>query len=185
MRPPESFLGQPIRDLQTMLRALAKTDNAQGGLVPDGIYGVKTVGAVSEFQRDNGLPVTGVTDEATWNAIFSAYGPVKISAAPAFPLYILLNANQIITKGERNENLYIVQAVLMVLSRRYSSIYPPAITGILDEQTRESLASFQNLSNLPITGELDKITWKHLALQFPLAANLNDLTDYEDSSQIL
>lgn len=182
MRPPESFLGQPIRDLQTMLRALMKANNVQTGLVPDGIYGAKTVGAVSDFQRDNGLPVTGVTDEATWNAIFAAYGPVKINADPAFPLNILLNANQVITKGERNENLFIVQGILMVLSRRYSSIYPPAMTGILDAQTRESIASFQNLSNLPITGNLDKITWKNLALQFPLAANLNNLPDYEDSN---
>ena len=33
------------------------------------------------------------------------------------------------------------------------------------------LATFQSLSGLPMTGELDKITWKQLALHFPLAAN--------------
>ncbi len=185
MRPPESFIGQPIRDLQTMLRALRKADNAPKGLVPDGIYGAKTVEAVSDFQRDNGLPVTGVTDQKTWDAIFAAYRPVKINAEPAFPLHILLNANQVITKGEQNENLFIVQGILMVLARRYSSIYPPTFTGILDAATRESIASFQNLSSLPITGDLDKITWKHLALQYPLAANLDNLPDYEDSSQML
>ena len=43
---------------------------------------------------------------------------------------------------------------------------------ILDELTAESLRNFQTLSGLPVTGELDKITWKYLALQYPLAATL-------------
>jgi hypothetical protein len=46
----------------------------------------------------------------------------------------------------------------------------PGLTGILDLSTEESLSGFQELSQLPMTGTLDKMTWKHLALQFPLAA---------------
>ena len=34
-----------------------------------------------------------------------------------------------------------------------------------------SIEAFQSLSGLPQTGELDKITWKQLALHYPLAAN--------------
>ena len=51
------------------------------------------------------------------------------------------------------------------------ALRPPGRTGILDEATAQSLAAFQSLSDLPQTGELDKQTWKHLALHFPLAAN--------------
>ena len=37
------------------------------------------------------------------------------------------------------------------------------------------VSSFQDISGLPMTGNLDKHTWKHLVLQYPLAANLNHL----------
>ena len=73
MRPAESFIGQPIRSLQTMLRVIAENDSRQPSVIPDGIYGTNTMTAVSAFQRRSGLPVTGMTDQATWEAIVSAY----------------------------------------------------------------------------------------------------------------
>ena len=39
MRPPESFLNQPIRSLQTMLRVIAENNPAHERIIPDGIYG--------------------------------------------------------------------------------------------------------------------------------------------------
>ena len=67
MRPNESFISQPIRSLQTMLRVLAEQDDRYDTLVPDGIYGSATQSAVSKFQRIHGLPVTGITDHLTWH----------------------------------------------------------------------------------------------------------------------
>ena len=58
MRPKESFVGQPIRSLQTMLRVLAEDDRTLPTVVPDGIYGPETITAISAFQRRMGLPVT-------------------------------------------------------------------------------------------------------------------------------
>ena len=51
MRPGESFVGQPIRSLQSMLRVIAEEDPSHMRLIPDGIYGPETVRAVSLFQR--------------------------------------------------------------------------------------------------------------------------------------
>ena len=62
MRPEESFVGQPIRSLQTMLRVIAEDDPMHISLVPDGIYGPETMASVSRFQSLHGLPVTGITD---------------------------------------------------------------------------------------------------------------------------
>ena len=39
MRPPESFIGQPIRSLQTMLRVIAEDQPGHVRIIPDGIYG--------------------------------------------------------------------------------------------------------------------------------------------------
>ena len=171
MRPPESFIGQPIRSLQTMLRVIAEDDPQYISLVPDGIYGPETMAAVSHFQRIHGLPVTGVTDQTTWEAIVAVHEPARIRQDRAEPLEIILNPGQIIRKGERHPNLYLVQSMLIVLSELYQSITAPNVTGILDDMTQDAIASFQALSGLPMTGNLDKVTWKHMAVQYPMAAN--------------
>ena len=171
MRPDESFVGQPIRSLQTMLRVLAEQDDRYQTVIPDGIYGPQTMSAVSIFQRNHGLPVTGVTDQATWEAIALAHEDALILVTEAQPLEIILNPNEVLRRGDESPYLYVAQALLIVLSETYGSVGTPSQNGILDDATADALSSFQALSGLPMTGELDKITWKHLALHFPLAAN--------------
>lgn len=177
MRPSESFIGQPIRSLQTMLRVIAEDDPSHVRIVPDGIYGPETTRAVAVFQRNHGLPVTGVTNQETWEAVVSLYEPALVRRDDAFPLNIILNPGQVLRKGERHPHLYLVQGMLKVLSEVYESVAEPSLTGLLDDATADSLASFQQLSSLPMTGHLDKNTWKHLVLQYPLAANLQSFPD--------
>ena len=172
MRPGESFVGQPIRSLQTMLRVLAENDDRYNRIVPDGIYGQETMRAVSAFQRIHGFPVTGVTDRDTWEAIHREYEPALINIDVAQPVEIVLNPGQVIRRGERHPNIRLVQGMLAVLAEIYKSISNPGSSGVLDADTSDSLSAFQQLSGLPMTGELDKRTWKHLALHYPLAANL-------------
>lgn len=174
MRPEESFVGQPVRSLQTMLRILAEHDDRYHTVVPDGIYGSTTMAAVSNFQRLHGLPVTGITDQDTWEAIVAAHEPALIAVVEAEPVQIILNPNEVLRRGQSSPYLYVAQALLQVLSEVYSSIARPSMSGLLDPVTADSLASFQSLVGLPMTGELDKITWKNLALHFPLAANLGN-----------
>lgn len=175
MRPLPSFVGQPIRSLQTMLRVIAEDDPTHDRIVPDGIYGPETTAAVSTFQRKHGLPVTGVTDQATWESIVAVYTPALVRIDAAQSIDIILNPGQVIRRGERNPHMYLVQAMLQVLSDVYKSVAQPTHTGILDDPTADALSTFQILSGLPMTGNLDKHTWKHLALQYPLAANLRSL----------
>lgn len=170
MRPPESFVGQPVRSLQTMLRVIAQADPSHPSLIPDGIYGPETMAAVSAFQRRHGLAVTGITDQATWDTIVAAYTPALVEVDQAQPLKILLNPGQVIRRGQRHPHVYLAQSILMVLAQVYESISQPSLTGVLDGATAQALASFQYLSALPASGELDKQTWRHLALQYPLAA---------------
>lgn len=172
MRPHDSFLGQPIRALQTMLRVIAENDDSYLPVIPDGIYGPETVQAISVFQRNHGIPVTGMTDQGTWEAVVAVYEPALIEQDSAQNLEIILNPGQVIRKGERHPHLLLAQAMLVSLAEAYESIPQPSVTGLLDDATADSLASFQALSGLPMTGHLDKHTWKHLALQYPLSTNL-------------
>ena len=171
MRPEDSFIAQPVRSLQTMLRVIAEQDELQPSVIPDGIYGPNTTTAVSAFQRRYGLPVTGVADQATWDTIVPVYKDALIYVDEAEPLRIVLNPNEVIRRGQRNPNIYLVQAILTVLADSYESILRPGFSGVLDLPTANSISSFQEMSLLPVTGELDKKTWKHLALHYPMAAN--------------
>ena len=172
MKPESSFLNQPIRSLQTMLRTLAEHDDRYQTVVPDGVYSSQTMQAIAQFQRNHGLPVTGVTNQATWEEIAARYEPALVFVDQAQPVEIILNPNEVLVFGDSSPYLYVAQALLLVLSQVYGSVGTPSMSGSLDAATADSLSSFQALIGLPITGNLDKLTWKHLALHFPLAANL-------------
>ena len=170
MRPAESFISQPVRSLQTMLRVIAEHHKDLPSVIPDGIYGQQTQSAISSFQRKYNLPVTGIADQGTWDMVVSVYEPALIQVTPAQPLQVILDPSQVIRRGETHHSVYLTQAMLTALARDYGSIPAPPLSGVLDAGTSESLLSFQRLNSLPITGELDKITWKHLVLQFELSA---------------
>ena len=172
MRPPESFIAQPIRSLQTMLRVIANDDGYDLSVIPDGIYGKNTMSAVTDFQRSRGLPVTGVTDQRTWERIVEDFTPSRTRQIPAQAIDVVLNPGQVIKRNESHPNVLLAQSMLLILSRVYGSITPPQLSGTIDIPTSQSLEAFQSLSLLPMTGELDKVTWKHLALHYPLASNL-------------
>ncbi len=173
MRPPESFIAQPVRNLQTMLRVLAEDDNSLPTVVPDGIYGQTTMHAVTEFQRREGLPLTGITDQNTWDRIVQRYEPALIRIDKAEPIEIIMDPNQVFVFGDEGPYIILMQAMLIWLSRDHDGIPAPISTGVFDEETEKSLSGFQFLAGLPQTGQLDKITWKHLSKHFTLNAHHN------------
>lgn len=173
MRPAESFVGQSVRSLQTMLRVIAEADGTIPTVVPDGIYGQRTLNAVTAFQRHYGLPATGVTDQQTWEKVVEVYEPALIRIGETQPIEIIFEPNQVFRRGDRSPYLYLLQAMLHSMSNDYPAIDPPQESGTLDGGTEEALAAFQLLAGLPPTGELDRITWKYLAHHFTLHANHN------------
>lgn len=179
MKPAESFVNQPIRSLQTMLRTIASIEPGQLNVIPDGIYGPQTAAAVRSFQRRQGLNVTGVADQTTHERLVQEFERAGIEAEKAQPLQITLEPGQVLRRGERNNHLYLIQSMLTVLHLLDSRIPRPGHTGVLDPATAESIAVFQTLAGLPPTGEVDKRTWKDLALYYALASdqleNLSEL----------
>ena len=175
MRPVESFIQQPVRSLQTMLRVLAKDDSSLPPVVPDGIYGPSTTQAISTFQRKYGLPVTGVTNQQTWDEIVNKYEPALIRVDKAEPIEIILNPGQVFRSGDTSPYIYLLQAMLAQLSNNNPTIMRPSTSGVMDKATTDALAAYQTLANLPPTGEFDKVTWKHLVKHF--TANANHITN--------
>ncbi|MBE6977211.1 MAG: hypothetical protein E7438_01015 [Ruminococcaceae bacterium] len=173
MRPAESFVAQPVRSLQTMLRVIGQDDGRELTVIPDGFFGEQTRNAVSEFQRSRGIPITGAADPSTWARISEEYPDALTRIGPAEPLQLILNPGQVLKAGESHPYLFLIQAMLAALESAYGSVTAPALTGILDMPTGQAISDFQALSLLPVTGQVDKVTWKHLALHYPLAVNLD------------
>lgn len=171
MKPNESFVAQPVRSLQTMLRVIAQDDPRLPVVVPDGIYGPSTMNAVASFQRLYGIPVTGITDQNTWDQVVLVYEPALVRIGKAEPIEILLEPGQVIVLGESSPYIFLTQGMLAQLATDYNAIPIPVLSGILEEDTAEGLSAFQALVGLPVTGQLDRITWKHLNNQFTLNAH--------------
>ena len=171
MRPPESFVGQPIRSLQTMLQVIAQHDESYPAIIPDGIYGPETMRAVAVFQRKHMLPVTGIADLSTWETIIPVYECRLAGQYSTSPIEVVWNPGIVIQNGQTHPNLFLAQGMLAVMADVYQSVSKPSLTGVLDEITADSISSFQMLSGLPVTGNLDRGTWEHLSRQYPLALN--------------
>ena len=171
MKPQESFVDQPIRSLQTLLRTIARIEPGQMNVMPDGIYGSQTAAAVRSFQRRMGLNPTGVVDQNTHEHLVREFERAKIETEPAQPIRATLEPGQVLRRGEKHPALYLVQSMLTVLHDLVPAISAPTHSGILDPQTADALTSFQTYAALPPTGELDKRTGRDLALHFALAAD--------------
>ena len=179
MKPAESFISQPVRSLQTMLRVISEDNPRLPTIIPDGIYGQETIYAVSAFQQYYGLPITGITNQATWDEIVKVYESALIRVDQAEPIQIIMDPGQAFVLGDRSPYIFLLQSLLTQLSINTPLIIRPDHTGILDDKTSQSLSEFQKLSGLPITGELDKITWKHLVKQFALNSHHNMTVNYK------
>ncbi|WP_035990387.1 peptidoglycan-binding protein [Leptolyngbya sp. KIOST-1] len=65
----------PTADVIELQRLLRQAGFLPPNFVINGIYDQTTQAAVREFQRVNGLPVTGIVDAATWQALYRATSP--------------------------------------------------------------------------------------------------------------
>lgn len=180
-----TFYNQPVRSLQWMLRTIAQSGESLDLLIPSGIYDPPTQAAVSQFQRNHGLPVTGVTNRQTWKEIVRVYDDALILAAPAQSILVDVQAVFPPEPGRYSPYLHLAQTMMHFLAEEYHSILRPEQTGYMTRTTEDALSDFQQLSGLPMTGVLDKPTWKHLTLQYSTAVAKNGFGAKESPSKIV
>ena len=171
MKPGGSFVAQPIRSLQTMLRTISQVDPEQLSVIPDGVYSEQTAAAVRSFQKSHNLPQTGAADQDTWEAVVRIYRPARVETGPAEPVYITLNPGQTFRLGDQHHHIVLVQAMLGVIAQAFSGFPAPEITGRYDLGTEDAIRALQTLSDLDSNGILDKMTWKYLVKHHGIAAD--------------
>ena len=69
----EGLVGNEVRELQYLLRFVSDFNESVRPVEIDGIFGPLTRQAVEDFQYDADLPVTGVVDQRTGEALYYTY----------------------------------------------------------------------------------------------------------------
>ena len=114
----------------------------------DGIYGSGTQRAVREFQRINGLSITGKADNATQVLLYSsAAKPAGGSIAPS-------GNYQTLSRSGR----YKSAVVLLQKRLRALGYYSGNIDGYFGSQTYRAVRNFQSRNRLTVTGVADPYT---------------------------
>ncbi len=164
---PQQDQAQAIRNLQTYLYQLSFHDPLLTAPPIDGIFERDTRQAVTDFQRGDGLPQTGIADQLTWERIYAAYllslaensPPLRVEAFPSLPKGYRLSV------GQSGFAVSVLQLLLQELEHSYGGLLPIDVSGSYTQNTAEAVREFQQHNNLPPTGEVDLFTWNSLADQ--------------------
>lgn len=107
----------------------------------DGDYGSTTVKAVELFQKDHGLRVTGVADDATQAAIRQAKGGTR------------QGGGVLIAEGNNGGTLITYQQILQA-----KGYLKGGVDGRYGPGTVKAVSDFQKASGLPVSGVIDEST---------------------------
>ncbi len=166
-----------VYNIQRMLMAISRQDPRVLRVNPTGIYGEETVYSVESYQRARGLPVTGEVDQETFDTLASEYidlQELSSRSRPIYPFERRLVGGQV-SPGDAFDLVLIIQIIMDYLSLKMDNIENSSMNGVFDEQTRRNVERFQKISNLPVTGNVDRATWDQLADFY------NTIMDTQDS----
>lgn len=150
---------QPIFSAQTFLRRLSQNDSRIPPVVPDGIYGEQTQNAVMEFQKTKNIVPTGILDNETWDELVKEFEILseEVRLLNPFGINYLRYIN--IKPGENSKALYVIQAMIKVISLSIDNINSVEITGQNSDELVEIIKQLQRLSDMPETGIIDIPTY--------------------------
>ena len=152
--------GVYVKVAQYYLAVIAQNLDTVPMIEIDGIFGSKTENAVKAFQRDYGLPETGIIDERTWNDMYNVYRgivestPEYYTGVPVAPY-----PGFVLSIGMRGNEVRLLQEYLSKLSEVYPEIPRVAVDGVFGPATRSAVMAAQQLFGLPVTGIVFALTW--------------------------
>ncbi len=159
-----------IGELQRYLHDISYYDPNIPRVIPDGIYGTETADAIRAFQRQYGLNDNGETNPATWDAVVDVYRRFVETLAQSLDIFPR-DVGRIIGIGDTGLAVLVIQSILLTLSQEFGNIPPVAITGEYNTETSQAVRTFQKLTGIPQTGDVNRVTWNMLAAM--AAAELN------------
>ncbi len=160
----EGDSGVYVRTLQIYLATLAFFDNAYPAVAVDGVFGAATRAAVEYVQRQNGLPVTGTVDRATWTVLQRLY----LDAVSNIPENIGIDAIEIypgraLAIGSTGREVEDLQTLINRANANGAPIPAVAVDGVFGRSTENAVISAQRQGGLVGDGIVGAPTWSYIA----------------------
>lgn len=150
--------GASVGALQHLLNRNSSTQIAE-----DNAFGPATESALERFQREQGLPVTGVADQATWDRLRQPPEALRPS----------------LRRGAKGHSVRALQELLNA-SRELRGLPKISEDGAFGGETERALREFQREHGISPSGEADDATWATLGGEDVVVAT-PEPTDYQSS----
>ncbi len=152
-----------VAEIQQWLRNISKSEDEGPAIIPDGIFSAETRLEVESFQFRNGLPVTGIVDYFTWEAIRQADSLVTAQRLLPVQVAPVKNEDLPLKKGMDNKLTDTLKLMLNFVAEAYDNF------DLIDEEgfgdaTEKAVRRWQEIAFVDVTGQADKATWNSLAL---------------------
>ena len=157
------LLSGPVAGLQYMLSQLAQGYPELVHIMVDGVFGERTLEAVMRFQKAFHLPVTGVVDRETWDAIRNRWISLEDRTGETRPTQLFPSEGTEVQEGQEREYMVLPQTMFQILSRQLEGIAFHPVDGIHGSASAENVRWLQKAAGLPQTGTLDRSTWDALS----------------------
>ena len=141
-----------VMELQSYLRLLQRARYGTTTIPMDGFYDAATTAGVRQFQQQEGLPMTGITDAATWEALHAIYRETDRQQTP--PLTIQGLRSPLLQPGDSGDAVVFLNTMLGLSADIYTT------------DTEEAVRALQAVSFLPVTGNTDKDTWDAVTARY-------------------
>ena len=149
--------GLAVLRMQWYLNDIALNVSSIPNFTVNGIFGSPMQNAVRAFQRFASLPVTGIIDEATWNAIVKAYNELEETE------YKYVYPGVPIRYGMRGKDVRALQELLNYAYELDSNgLYSVNEDGIFGTETQNAVIAFQRKYGLDADGIVGPLTWNKL-----------------------
>ena len=152
--------------VQRQLNRIAKNYPSIPVIDEDGIYGPRTAASVKAFQKIFNLAQDGIVGRATWNKLSYIYAAVKglaeLEGEGEYPAGVVPYPGYLIRRGQRGENVRILQQYLRDIAQDYSTIPSIAVDGIFGSATENAVNAFQRYFGLDVDGIVGRNTWNRL-----------------------
>ena len=159
----EGDTGMGVRVVQYILAVIAYFDNQIPVPIIDGVFDQNTKDAVLAFQRQYGLPATGIVDRDTWNRMNTAYADTIANIPPdVVPDSAFVYPGRFLTLGMTGDDVEDLQRLLAQAAALHDFIPAVTVTGDFDDATENAVRAVQQQAGLEANGAVGPLTWARI-----------------------
>ena len=159
--------GRAVREAQYYLVLASAYYSSIPRINIDGEYGPATAAAVRAFQALFGLTQDGVIGPATWAALYEQSQKLRSQDGLLQAYDLLPWPGKDVQRGDESTDVAYLQYLLQYIGYFYDPVQDPGgVDGVFGPLTEDSLKSYQQEFNLPVTGIADEFTWNALTATF-------------------